>query len=88
MLLLNYLFKLNFDVPTPWGIYFQDSATPVEWKGNSLIMRDKLLNSGDALELLVPSYIRKGISGWSNDSCKVTSHKVPKGKKVITDLNQ
>ena len=22
------LFKLNFDVPTPWGIYFQDSATP------------------------------------------------------------
>ena len=20
--------NLNFDVPTPWGIYFQDSATP------------------------------------------------------------
>ena len=28
MLLLNNLLKFNFDVPTPWGIYFQDSATP------------------------------------------------------------
>ena len=28
MLFLNYLCKINFDVPTPWGIYFQDSATP------------------------------------------------------------
>ena len=28
MLLLKNIFKINFDVPTPWGIYFQDSATP------------------------------------------------------------
>ena len=28
MLFLNNFFKINFDVPTPWGIYFQDSATP------------------------------------------------------------
>ena len=28
MLLLNNLLKFNFDVHTPWGIYFQDSATP------------------------------------------------------------
>ena len=28
MLFFNDLYKINFDVPTPWGIYFQDSATP------------------------------------------------------------
>ena len=28
MLFFNNFFKINFDVPTPWGIYFQDSATP------------------------------------------------------------
>ena len=28
MLLLKNVFNINFDVPTPWGIYFQDSATP------------------------------------------------------------
>jgi hypothetical protein len=25
---------------------------------------------------MVPSYIRKGISGWINYSCRVTSHKI------------
>ena len=28
MLLLKKIIKINLDVPTPWGIYFQDSATP------------------------------------------------------------
>ena len=28
MLLLKNLLKINLDVPSPWGIYFQDSATP------------------------------------------------------------
>lgn len=28
MLFIKTLFNINFDVPTPWGIYFQDSATP------------------------------------------------------------
>ena len=28
MLLLNNFLNLNLDVPSPWGIYFQDSATP------------------------------------------------------------
>ena len=28
MLLIKNILNLNFDVPTPWGIYFQDSATP------------------------------------------------------------
>ena len=36
----------------------------------------KLPNSGDTLKLMVPSYIRKGVSGWSNDPCKVTSQKI------------
>lgn len=37
------LTKFNFDAPTPWGVYFQDSATPAN------ILRDKLSNSGDFL---------------------------------------
>ena len=28
MSLFNYFLHINFDVPSPWGIYFQDSATP------------------------------------------------------------
>ena len=28
MLLLKNLLRIYFDVPTPWGVYFQDSATP------------------------------------------------------------
>ena len=28
MLLLNYIFKLQLDAPTPWGLFFQDSASP------------------------------------------------------------
>lgn len=27
-LLINNLVLLNLDAPSPWGIYFQDSATP------------------------------------------------------------
>ncbi len=33
-------------------------------------------NSRDLLKLLVPSYIRKGISGWTNHLCMVTSQKM------------
>ncbi len=46
----------------------------VMWSRNPLLCL-KLPNSGDALELLVPSYIRKGISGWINHSCTVISQK-------------
>ena len=28
MSILKNIFSMNFDVPTPWGLYFQDSATP------------------------------------------------------------
>jgi hypothetical protein len=37
---------------------------------------DLLPNSRDSLKLMVPSYSRNIISGWSNFSCKVTSHKM------------
>jgi hypothetical protein len=37
---------------------------------------NKLSNSGDALKLMVPNYSRKVISGWSNYSGMVTSHKM------------
>ena len=68
---------MNFDAPSPWGIYFQDSATPLllKWSGKSL-MGIKLSNSGDTLKLLVPSYIWKYVSGWINYSGKVTSQKM------------
>jgi len=39
-------------------------------------MWEKLSNSGDSLKLLIPSYSRKAISGWSNYSGKVTSQKI------------
>lgn len=35
-----------------------------------------LSNSGDLLKLLVPNYVWKYISGWSNYSDKVTSQKM------------
>jgi hypothetical protein len=45
-----------------------------------LLMWVKLSNSGDSLKLLVPSYIRKAISGWTNHSCMVTSQKISEKK--------
>ena len=36
----------------------------------------KLSNSGDTLKLLVPSYSRKAISGWTNHPCTVISLKI------------
>jgi hypothetical protein len=36
----------------------------------------KLSNSGELLKLLVPSYSRKVISGWTNYPCMVTSKKI------------
>ena len=51
-----------------------DTVNPAEWFRISFVW-DKLSNSGNALELQVPSYARKGISGWTNHSCMVTSLK-------------
>ena len=76
MLFFNNLYKISFDVPTPWGIYFQDSATPLpKWSGKSL-MGNKLPNSGKILKLRVPSHIWKYIGGWSNYSCMVISLRI------------
>ncbi len=36
----------------------------------------KLPNSGDTLKFMVPSQNRKILSGWSNDPCMVTTHKI------------
>ena len=63
------------------GFLFKVSAAPFHfWSpkkglGKSFIVGCKLSNSGKPLELQVPSYIRKDISGWSNHSCMVTTLK-------------
>lgn len=63
------------DAARPWGLYFQDSAAPAKWLGKSLLWV-KLSNSRNALKLLIPTSTRKGWTGWTNDSCKVTSQKM------------
>lgn len=78
--LLNTFIYL--DAPSAWGLYFQDSATPLpKWSGKSL-MGIKLPNSGKDLELQVPSYSWKAVSGWTNYSCMVTSLKASE-KNVV-----
>ena len=67
--------QLQLDAPTPWGLFFQDSASPQMWSGKSL-MGYKLSNSGDSLKLLIPSCNRKITNGWTNHSCMVTSQKM------------
>ena len=41
-----------------------------------MLKRGKLSNSGEPLKLMIPNYSRKAISGWTNYSCTVTSHKM------------
>ena len=55
------------------------NSIPEKGSGKSL-KRVKLSNSGDPLKLLIPSYIWKVISGWTNHSCKVKSQKMPEKK--------
>jgi hypothetical protein len=63
------------------GFLFKVSAAPFHfWSperglGKFSTVGSKLPNSGNPLELQVPSYTRKGISGWTNHSCMVTSLK-------------
>ena len=76
MLFFNNFFRIKFDVPTPWGIYFQDSATPLpKWSGKSL-MGNKLPNAGEILKPRVPSRIWKYIGGWTNHLCVVISLRI------------
>jgi len=61
------------------GYLFKVSAAPFHfWSpdigpGKSLLYGGILPNSGNTLELLVPSSSRKAICGWTNHSCMVTS---------------
>ena len=50
------------------------SSDPALCFGKTLIVGNKLSNSGDTLKLIVPNYSRKTISGWNNYPCKVTSY--------------
>ncbi len=51
----------------------QRRVGPVKCFGETLIWV-KLPNSGDILKTIVPNYLWKKISGWSNYSCKVTNY--------------
>jgi hypothetical protein len=51
------------------------SNEPAKYFGK-ILMWVKLSNSGDTLKLLIPSLIRKAVSGWSKSPCKVISQKM------------
>ena len=40
----------------------------------------QLSNSGDTLKPMLPNYIRKGVSGWTNYSCKVITYGIDENK--------
>lgn len=46
----------------------------------------KLPNSGDFLKLLIPSHIRKIMSGWTNHSGKVTSQKMSENENGLSRI--
>ena len=66
-ILFTLLFKLSAAPFYQWA--------PERGCGESSIIGNKLSNSGNTLELKIPSHIRKGVSGWSNYPCMVTSLK-------------
>lgn len=63
------------DAPSPWGIYFQDSATPVMWFRN-LLVRVFLSNSRDSLKFLVPCHYWKIMSRWAYLLATVISQEI------------
>jgi len=67
---------IYMDAPVAWGIYFQDSATPLPEGSGKSLMGIKLPNSGNLLKLLVLSHIWKYMSGWSNYSGIVRSQEM------------
>ena len=72
-------FNLNREIISPLNQFeIRDILSldaPILLSGKQTIIWVKLSNSGDTLELLIPSCTRKGISGSTNHWCKVTSHK-------------
>jgi LAGLIDADG DNA endonuclease family/Cytochrome C oxidase subunit II, periplasmic domain len=60
--------------------FITDNGTAIDFDScvmfwENINMGNILSNSGDSLKLLIPNYIRKSISGWTNHSDKVTSQK-------------
>ena len=55
---------------------FSMAGIPPVKNYGKILYWEKLSNSGDTLKLMIPSYSRKAICGWSNYSGKVTSHKM------------
>lgn len=80
--LINF-FNLNQEIISPLKQFeIRDLVSldgPTVLSGKQTIMWANPSNSGDTLELLVPSYTRKGISGPTNHWCKVTSQKASVG---------
>lgn len=82
---INYWYKpyyINFSLLIfSIGFLFKVSAAPFHfWSperglGKSSTVGSKLPNSGNPLELQVPSHIWKYMGGWTNHSCMVTSLK-------------
>lgn len=87
---VGFLFKVSaapFHFWSPDGWCGKSSITP------SSCLRDKLPNSGNPLEIQVPSYSIKTIGGWTNHSCKVTTLEASeknmgnRGSKSVTVLS-
>ena len=57
------------------SLFSMAGIPPVKNYGKILYW-EKLSNSGDTLKLLIPNYYWKIVSGWTNYSGKVTSHKM------------
>lgn len=75
--LLSTIYR-NSELATTGGlIYFLLGAIGC---GKSLLLCQKLPNSGDALKLMILSNTWKGICGWTNYSCIVTTHKMEETK--------
>ena len=76
MLLLKSILKTNYDVPAPWGIYFQDSATPqmeglVELHDNIMYYLVMILF---AVAWILLSIIRNYVETKSSISHKFLNH--------------
>jgi len=75
--LLSTIYR-NSELATTGGlIYFLLGAKGC---GNSLLLRQKLPNSGDTLRFMILSNTLKGISGWTYYSCTVTTHNMEETK--------
>jgi hypothetical protein len=54
----------------------RNSAISPAKRYGKMLKWEKLSNSGDTLKLLIPSYIRKAVSGWTNSPCMVINQKM------------